>query len=170
MKPQELARQTVETYVRTHKTPEITDVLDGIEVQKAGAFVSIKTKEGDLRGCIGTIKATTESITEEIINNAVSAAFNDPRFSPVEEHELKNLRYSVDVLHEAEPVASFSQLDPKVFGIIVISASGRQALLLPDLEGLDTIEKQVSACMRKAVIPVNEKVSIFRFKVDRYSE
>jgi MEMO1 family protein len=170
MKPYELARQTVELYVKENKTPVPPPSLEGIEIKQAGAFVSIKTKDGTLRGCIGTIFPTKDSVVDEIISNAVSAAMKDPRFEPIEESELDDLVYSVDVLHPPEDVSSPSELNPKIYGIITISRSGRQALLLPDLEGIDTVEAQVGICKQKAGIPLNEAVSVQRFKVDRYSE
>lgn len=170
MRPEELARLTVENHIKYNKMPEMPTKLLEVNADKAGAFVSIKTKGGDLRGCIGTIQATRDSVIEEIMNNAVSSATKDPRFPTIEESELDKLKYSVDILHEAERVNNFNELDPKVYGIIVSSASGKQALLLPALEGLDTVEKQVSACMRKAGIPQKERISVYKFKVDRYSE
>ncbi len=170
MKPYELARQTVELYVKENKIPAAPSELEGIEVKQAGAFVSIKTKEGALRGCIGTIFPTKDDVIEEIISNAVAAAVKDPRFEPVSEEELENLVYSVDVLHPPEDVSSPSELNPKVYGIITISRSGRQALLLPDLEGIDTVQAQLGICKQKAGIPLNEAVAVQRFKVDRYSE
>jgi len=170
MKPYELARQTVELYVKENKTPNPPDSIEGIEIKQAGVFVSIKTKEDELRGCIGTIFPTQDDIADEIISNAVSAAVKDPRFEPIEESELDNLVYSVDVLHPPEDVSSPSELDPKIYGIITISRSGRQALLLPDLEGIDTVESQIAICKRKAGIPMSEAVSVQRFKVERYSE
>ena len=169
MKPHELAKLTIEKHIKGDGMPEIPQKLTGVDVNSAGAFVSIKTLDGDLRGCIGTILATRKSVIEEVMHNAISSATKDPRFTPIEEFELDNLQYSVDILHEPERVKSLDQLDPKTYGIIISSESGKQALLLPDLEGLDTIEKQVTACMRKAGIPLNEKISVQRFKVDRYS-
>ncbi len=170
MKPEKFARLIVENHIKNNTLPEFPDKLTGIEVEKAGSFVSIKTQDGDLRGCIGTILATEDSVIREVRNNAIAAATRDPRFPAVMEPELDNLRYSVDILHEPEVVTGISQLDPKIYGIIVASESGRQALLLPDLEGLDTTEKQLAACMRKAGIGLKEKISVQRFKVDRYSE
>ena len=170
MKPQELARLTVESYIKEHKTPEPPAELEDVEVKKAGAFVSIKTKTGDLRGCIGTILSTEESVAQEIIHNAVSASTRDPRFPSMKENELENVKYSVDILHEPERVASIEELDPKNYGIIVQSETGKQALLLPDLEGVDTIEQQIYICQRKAGMQHNEKFSLQKFKVDRYSE
>jgi len=170
MRPEEFARLIIENHIRGKGKPELPKTLTGVEVNKAGAFVSLKTANGELRGCIGTILATRDSVIEEVMHNAISSATRDPRFSPVEAHELDSLKYSVDILHPPERVKSLDELDPKVYGIIVSAESGRQALLLPDLEGLDTIEKQVAACMRKAGILLEEKISVQKFKVDRYSQ
>ncbi|OGI01419.1 MAG: AmmeMemoRadiSam system protein A [Candidatus Melainabacteria bacterium GWF2_37_15] len=170
MRPEEFARLVIENHVKGNGKPELPIKLTGVDVEKAGAFVSLKTLDGDLRGCIGTIAPTRESVVEEIMHNAISSATKDPRFPPVQEFELDSLKYSVDVLHLSEKVSSLDELDPKVYGIIVSSEKGRQALLLPDLEGLDTIEKQVAACMRKAGISLEEKIAVQRFKVDRFSQ
>lgn len=170
MKPEKLARLTVETHVKKGKMPEAPAKLTEVEVSKAGAFVSIKTSNNELRGCIGTIQATRDSVIDEVMNNAISAAIRDPRFSPIDQTELDKLKYSVDILHEPEKVTDFNQLDPKIYGIIVSCAAGKQALLLPDLEGLDTVERQVVGCMKKAGILPEEKLFIQRFKVDRFSE
>ncbi|MDD3013031.1 MAG: AmmeMemoRadiSam system protein A [Candidatus Gastranaerophilales bacterium] len=170
MKPVEFAKLTVEKYIKENKKPSLPLSLVGIEVEKAGSFVSIKTKNGDLRGCIGTIFPTKNTIIEEIVHNAISASTQDPRFEPIKRYELNDLVYSVDVLHPPEDVASLDELDPNIYGIIVLAQSGRQALLLPDLEGVDTVEDQIAICMRKAGIPSHEAISIKRFKVDRYKE
>ena len=134
--------------------------------QRAGVFVSLK-KEGRLRGCIGTTGPTTGSVAEEIIRNAVSAGVRDPRFDPVESVELPFLTYSVDVLGEAEPTGSMEQLDPLRYGVIVY-CGGRQGLLLPNLEGVDTPEQQVSIALRKAGIGEQEPYSLLRFEVVRH--
>lgn len=169
MRPEEFAKLVIEIHIKGDGRVKLPENLTGVEVDKAGAFVSLKTADDELRGCIGTIAPTRDSIIEEILYNAVSAATQDPRFTPVTAQELDGIKYSVDVLHPPERVKSLDELDPKVYGIIVSSESGRQALLLPDLEGLDTIEKQVAACMRKAGIPLDEKISVQKFKVDRYA-
>ncbi len=170
MKPEKFARLTIEKHIKQEGKLEIPKKLTGIEIDKAGAFVSIKTTKGDLRGCIGTIQATKDSIIDEIMTNAISAATADPRFQPVKASELDDLKYSVDVLHYPEPIKDFNELDPKVYGIIVYSAPEKRALLLPDLEGIDTVQKQVVACMQKAGIKPEERIFVHRFKVDRFSE
>lgn len=162
-----LARLSLETYVKTGKYAKLPDNLpEEMTKKRAGVFVSLK-KYGELRGCIGTILPVTGSIAEEIIRNAVSAGLEDPRFPPVRKEELKDLTYSVDVLSEPEPVSSLDELDVKRYGVIV-SCGRRRGLLLPDLEGVDTVEKQISIAKRKAGIYDNEDIKIERFEVIRH--
>jgi AmmeMemoRadiSam system protein A len=134
--------------------------------QRAGVFVSLH-KHGRLRGCIGTTSAVTSCIAEEIRRNAVSACSEDPRFDPVTANELDELEISVDVLGAAEPISSTTQLDPKRYGVIV-SRSYKRGLLLPNLDGVDTVEEQVSIAKRKAGIGEHESVSLQRFEVVRH--
>jgi AmmeMemoRadiSam system protein A len=134
---------------------------------KAGVFVSIHKGE-DLRGCIGTIGPTEENIAKEIVQNAVSAATKDPRFPPVSPDELNELNYKVDVLTEPEPIQSPDQLDPKKYGVIV-EAGWRRGLLLPDLEGVDSVDYQIEICRAKAGIGQKEPVKLYRFEVKRYT-
>jgi len=129
-------------------------------------FVSLK-KKGNLRGCIGTFIPTQENIAQEIIKNAISAAVDDPRFSPVTISELGDLTISVDVLSPPEEISDISELDPKKYGVIV-SSGYKKGLLLPDLEGVDTAEEQVDIARRKAGIYPDEKVKLYRFEVKRY--
>jgi len=161
-----LARETVEEYVRFGRvTPAPSPVPPDLQIGR-GAFICIK-KHGQLRGCIGTIGATQSNLAAEVIQNAISAAVSDPRFEPVQEDELEHLTYTVDVLSAAEPVGSLSELDPKVYGVIVESGPKR-GLLLPDLDGIDTIEDQVGIAMRKAGIRDGELISLYRFQVTRH--
>jgi AmmeMemoRadiSam system protein A len=163
-----LARRAVESYVRERKVLD-PEPLPGMEGRRAGVFVSLHLPDGSLRGCIGTIQPTQPGIEEEIVRNAVSAASHDPRFYPVRPDELEGLDVSVDVLGEAEDVSGTEELDPKCFGIIVQTADGRQALLLPDLEGVDTVEQQVCITCRKGGIdPNRDTYRIKRFEVQRH--
>jgi AmmeMemoRadiSam system protein A len=167
----ELARHTVETFVREGQIVEPPDVAeDSLLGGRAACFVSIKTHEGDLRGCIGTVEPTKPTLAEELIHNAISAATRDPRFLPVSESELPHLRYSVDVLSQPEPTR-FEDLNPKIYGLIVEDGRGRRGLLLPDLEGVETSEQQLQITARKAGIASGaEDVRLYRFKVRRYGE
>lgn len=165
-----LARASVEHYVTLGKPMETPDKLpEEMMKTRAGAFVSIH-KEGELRGCIGTIEAVQENIACEIIENAISAAVRDPRFYPIAPDELPQLQYSVDILGEPEVIASVEELDVKRYGVIVTKGS-RNGLLLPDLEGIDTPEQQVAVARQKAGIGADEEgVILERFRVVRHGE
>jgi len=162
-----LARVSLETYITTGKYAKFPgDLPEELSKKKAGVFVSLK-KHGSLRGCIGTISPVTESIAKEILRNAVSAGAEDPRFPPVTEEELSELVYSVDVLAEAEPIKLMSDLDVERYGVIVTSGRKR-GLLLPHLEGVDTVEQQVSIARKKAGIHDHETIAMERFEVVRH--
>lgn len=164
----QLARRTIETYVCTGHKLKPDEAPPGIEDHPAGAFVTIhRGRSGDLRGCIGTIEATQDSLVREVINNAISAATRDPRFPPVAPDELDDLRIDVSVLHRAEPIQSLDQLDPKVYGVIV-QRGWRRGLLLPDIEGIDDPETQVRYARMKAGIGPHEPIEMERFRVEKY--
>ena len=163
--PVALASTTIEHYVKTGETLR-SDGHSVHGIPRAGCFVSIK-KKGDLRGCIGTIAPVTESIEEEIIRNAVAACSEDPRFDPVEADELENLTVSVDILSAPEPVESRDDLDPELYGVIVTSGF-RRGLLLPDLEGVSSVDEQLSIACRKGGIDPDGPFRIERFTVTRY--
>lgn len=162
-----LARQSAEHFVRTG---EILDMLEDLPPEllnrRAGVFVSIK-KDGQLRGCIGTIDPTQKSIAAEIIKNSVAAASRDHRFSPVAPEELEELTFSVDVLSEPEAIDSLDSLDARRYGVIVTHGYKR-GLLLPDLDGIDTVEGQVKIALQKAGIGSGEQYSVERFEVERH--
>lgn len=164
-----LARASLETYVRTGERlappPGLPGELSGA---RAGAFVSIKL-DGRLRGCVGTIEPARASLAEEIVANAISAGCHDPRFPQVTADELPELVYDVDVLGAPEAVGDRSQLDPTRYGVIVSTPDGRRGLLLPDLDGVDTVAEQLSVAARKGGISLAERgVLLERFEVVRH--
>ena len=162
-----LARDAVEAYVLRREMIKVPDGLpEEMLTQQAGAFVSIH-KHGDLRGCIGTIAPTRSCVAEEIIGNAISASTRDPRFPAVQPDELKWLDINVDVLGEPEDIESEDELDVKRYGVIV-SSGRKRGLLLPDLDGVDTVEQQVDIAMRKGGISKFEKYKLQRFEVIRH--
>jgi AmmeMemoRadiSam system protein A len=171
----ELARRSVETFVRERRVLEVPNVdanvsHDSLLGARAACFVSIKTDEGNLRGCIGTVEPVRDTLAEELIHNAISAATRDPRFPPIEIFELPRLRYSVDVLSPPEPTR-FEELNPKTYGLIVEDeAAQRRGLLLPDLEGVESAEQQLRIAARKAGITAGTDVKLYRFRVRRYGE
>lgn len=160
-----LAKDTIECYVRDGTVSKPRALAPEMKEQ-AGVFVSLKIR-GMLRGCIGTFEPTKENVAKEIISNAIMSATRDPRFPPVTSEELESLEYSVDILSKPEPVNSVKDLDPRRYGVI-IESRGRRGLLLPDLEGVDSAERQIEICRQKAGISSHEPVSLYRFEVKRY--
>jgi len=161
-----LAKKTVETYVKGGKIADPPEKLTPEMKEQAGVFVSIH-KLGELRGCIGTFESNEDNVAKEVITNAISSAVRDPRFPPVTPDELPDLDYSVDVLTRPEPVDGKDQLDPKKYGVIV-ERGFRRGLLLPDLEGVDSVDYQIDICRQKADIMPDELVKLYRFEVKRY--
>ena len=163
-----LARRSMEAWIRDGKTIRVPeDVPEEMKKTRAGAFVSIH-KHGKLRGCIGTIAPTAANVAEEIIHNAISASTRDPRFDPVTEDELKWLEINVDVLGKPEKISSPDELDVKHYGVIV-SCGYRRGLLLPDLDGVDTVEQQISIAMQKGGIRESDPYTLERFEVIRHT-
>ncbi len=163
-----LARAVIEAWVGEHRRLELpAELPEEMLSRRAGVFVSLH-KEGRLRGCIGTIAPVRGSVAEEIRENAVSAAVRDPRFSPVRQDELASLEISVDVLGKPERIGSRDELDVKRYGLIV-SKGGRRGLLLPNLDGVDTVEEQIAIALRKAGLSPREKdFAMERFEVVRH--
>lgn len=168
----QLARKTIEYYVREGQELEPPRELLVEMQRRAGAFVTIR-RHGQLRGCIGTIQPTCDNVAEEVIRNAIAAATRDPRFSPLSPSELADLEVKVDVLGEPEPVSGPEELDPKRYGLIVQSVrhTWKRGLLLPDLEGIDSVEKQVfwTRHHKAGITDPDEPVEMFRFEVMRYT-
>ncbi|MBQ8988020.1 MAG: AmmeMemoRadiSam system protein A [Lachnospiraceae bacterium] len=164
----QLARKSVEYYILHHRKMEMPeDLPEELLTKRAGAFVSIH-EHGKLRGCIGTISPVRDCVAREIIDNAVSASTRDPRFDPIRANELKWLEISVDVLGEAEPISSAAELDVKRYGVIV-SKGRKRGLLLPDLDGVDTVEEQISIAKSKAgIADWDTNVELQRFEVVRH--
>lgn len=161
-----LARKAIKEYVEKGNIITPPEELTPEMKERHGVFVSLK-KRGTLRGCIGTYEPATSCVAEEIIVNAISAATRDPRFMPLTPEELNDIEISVDILTEPEPVRNTSELDPERYGIIVKSGFKR-GLLLPDIEGVDTVDMQIDIARHKAGITEDEPVELYRFEVKRY--
>jgi len=164
-----LATDTIETYVRHKRVPERAGPLPPDLPGRAGCFVTVHS-QGQLRGCIGTIEPCQDSLALEVVQNAISAATRDPRFPAISVRELADLDIKVDVLSEPETITSVDDLDPRLYGVIVESQQNplKRGLLLPDLEGVDTVEYQLEVARRKAWLAPDEPVRISRFTVARY--
>jgi len=164
-----LAKDTVNLYIREDKVLQVREEdLTPEMKEQAGVFVSLKVR-GMLRGCIGTFQPTERDVAHEVVRNAISAATQDPRFPALRVGELDTLEYSVDVLTPPERIKDAKELDPRRYGVIVRSG-GLRGLLLPDLEGVDTVEYQISIAMQKAGIPPGTPVELSRFEVKRHHE
>lgn len=164
------ARLVISEYVKNNEIIDLEEYknLDAFK-KKAATFVSIHLKDGSLRGCIGTIYPYEENVYLEIRNNAISAAVRDPRFFPIKPSELDSLDISVDLLSDIKKVTDRNMLDPKKYGVIV-EKNGRRGLLLPNLDGVDTVEAQIDIAKRKAGIEnySNDDIEISYFSVIRY--
>lgn len=165
-----LAKDTIEMYIKKQEIPEMDSIPVELRTKRAGCFVSIHKKNGSLRGCIGTIRPVYKNLAGEIISNAVAAATQDTRFEPINENELDNLSISVDILSAPESIESEKDLDIKKYGLIVQAIDGREGLLLPDIEGIDSIDKQISIAREKAGIDKDEQISLYRFAVERHTQ
>ena len=159
-----LAKDTIASAF-TGKHPEASQSHE--LTRRAACFVSLHSADGSLRGCIGTLEPRKASLADEIRTNAISAAFHDPRFTPLRKEELEGLEISVDVLHVPEVVESEVMLDPSIYGVIVENGN-RRGVLLPNIPSVDTVKKQVGIAKQKAGIKPEEHVKLYRFLVDRY--
>jgi len=180
-----LAKSAVETYIKEGKIISPPENLPKeFWEQRAGAFITIE-KMGELRGCIGTYLPLRKNIAEEIIYNAIAAATEDYRFGPLQEEEIPHLSYTVYILSTPELVKDLKELNPRKYGIIVKTESinypdgtdvvfngkppFKSGLLLPDLEGVDTVEKQISiACQKGRIDLTQKKIIIYKFTVEKY--
>ncbi|MFH1780740.1 MAG: AmmeMemoRadiSam system protein A [Candidatus Nealsonbacteria bacterium] len=164
-----LAKEAVESYIRENKAISPSKNLPQEFKKKAGVFVTIMQGKA-LKGCIGTYLPTQDNIAEEIIQNAIAAATEDYRFDPIQEQDLDFLNYSVYILEAPVIIKDRNELNPRKFGIIVKTAK-KSGLLLPDLEGVDTIDQQLSiACQKGDINPEKEHVAIYKFIAEKYEE
>ena len=162
------AIEVIESYIRDNRIPDIPEYIPHqlLEMQ-AGAFVSLHTLNNTLRGCIGTFLPVQKNLALEIRENAIAAATRDPRFNALSPDELEDVTVSVDVLSLPVSCEDVRELDPKRYGVIVESGY-RRGLLLPDLEGVDTVEMQLDIARRKAGIAADEQIKMYKFEVNRY--
>jgi AmmeMemoRadiSam system protein A len=164
-----LARQTIETYVKTGRVIDPSSLSEVQDTAKPGVFVSIHYITGELRGCVGTFHTTERFLVEQVIRSAVSACSHDPRFPPVQPSELPLLSVKVDILSPFESIDSPDDLDIKYYGLMVESGRKR-GLLLPDIPGIANVEQQIEIAKMKAGIRLDEPIKMYRFTVERYTE
>lgn len=162
------ARRCLGAYLN-HEDPDALSFPDAPEFAvRRGCFVTLK-QNGQLRGCIGTTEPWQENLALEIQHNALAAGTEDPRFRPVQAHDMNTLKFTVDVLGELEKIGGPDDLDPWRYGVVV-RQGGKTGLLLPHLEGVDTVSDQISIAKQKGGISGEERVELWRFEVVRYYE
>ncbi len=145
-----------------------SDFVHG-QKKSQGVFVTLYTHMKELRGCIGHISPVCASLSEEVAECAVAAAFEDPRFPPLSISELSSVHLEISLLGPLSEVETVNELDPKRFGVVV-SAGWRRGLLLPDIDGVDSVDMQIDIARRKAGIAAHERVKIQKFEVNKISE
>jgi AmmeMemoRadiSam system protein A len=163
-----LAYQAIETYLKTGQAMSPPSPLPDEMAEPGAVFVSLHTADGRLRGCRGTITPTEPNLAEAIIHTAIASATDDPRFPPMTLAEMEGLDVKVDVLSELEAVSDTSELDEKVYGVL-IKSDYRRALLLPDIAAVDSVPRQLELVRRKAGIGPDEPAELYRFTVSRYT-
>lgn len=165
-----LAKESIKYFLNNKSALPISkNISADLLKNQAGVFVSLHTKNNELRGCIGTFLPTRDNIAQEIIHNAISAAFKDPRFLPLQKNELESLNINVDILSAPEKIESIDELDPKKFGILLKTNDNRSGLLLPDLDGINTTQEQLLIASQKGNIDIeNDIYQIYKFTVKRH--
>jgi len=160
-----LARRSLTHWLAHGRTPE-SAVRAG---RAGGCFVSLFDAQGELRGCIGTLEPVRDDLVDEVIDNAVSAGIRDPRFPAVTADELPSLQFEVSVMKPPEPIEGPEDLDPRRFGVIM-ACGARRGVLLPEIDGIDTVARQLAIVRRKAGIGPEEPVRLWRFEVEKHHE
>ena len=131
--------------------------------------VLYSTKDGiqTLHGSFGSLLPVQDNLYNEICDNARSAAFYDSNFSPVQPEEIEDLSVVVDVVEPLEYIDNLSELDTNVYGVMV-ERGLKKGVVFPNIEGIDTPEKQLSLALQKAGLKLGESVKLSRFKIVRY--
>lgn len=165
----ELAKKAAEEYIKNKKIIKIPrDLPEKFYIPRGGVFVTIK-KGKELRGCVGTYLPAEKNLAREIVSSAISACSRDGRFYPVSEKEFPDLSYEVSILSRPQKIKAVEKHDPKKYGIIVKCADGRCGLLLPDLEGVDTIEQQIFiSCQKGGIDPQSNNYELYEFTVEKH--
>lgn len=171
-----LARQTLEGEL---SNPKRTTLLPRNFSEKGATFVTL-TKNGQLRGCIGCLEAF-ESIGQNIIRNVQAAAFDDHRFPPVSDAEIKDIKIEISLLNPKEEITYqnsddlLTKITPFKDGIVLEASKNQTATFLPQVwEDLSDKEVFLSALCEKAGLPANswrdQKLKVYKYQVQKFSE
>jgi AmmeMemoRadiSam system protein A len=156
-----LARNTIARHLGRpvpHDEPLQTALAEKPFDLQCGTFVTLKTKSGRLRGCIGSLSAD-EAVLDNVQHNAINAAVHDPRFSPLSKEELDQVLVEVSVLSTPEPLSYVNgedlvaKLRPRVDGVILEKGHNRATFLPQVWDQLPDPRDFLSHLCRKAGLP-----------------
>ncbi|HNT75500.1 MAG TPA: AmmeMemoRadiSam system protein A [Anaerolineae bacterium] len=174
-----LARSVIEDSARGARSSSMPDPPSARLREPGAAFVTLHTRGGDLRGCIGSLMAH-RSLMEDVRHNALSAAFEDPRFSPVQARELFNLVVEVSVLSAPEPLDFdgpddlLRKLRPNVDGVLIERGWNRATFLPQVWEQIPDPEEFLGHLCRKAGLPANAwrwpDLQVSTYQVEMFEE
>ena len=148
------------------------------ELHKHGATFVTLTQRGDLRGCIGSLEAW-RPLALDVQENAIGAAFRDPRFEPLTADELPITRVEVSLLTPAEPIFFTSEADalaqllPNIDGVIFTAGQHRSTFLPQVWEQLPGPATFMAHLKQKAGLPANywgSDVRLERYSVKKWKE
>ncbi len=166
------AHRAINEYLDYNSTQKIeSEKIPLLLLKKESCFVTLKLPGNKLRGCIGTLEPVYENLFKEIIKNAVSSAFRDYRFTPLTKSEFLEVKISVEVLSPLEKIDNIELLNPEIYGAVISDKFGRRGVLLPGIEGIDTVEDQIRIIKKKAGITQesNFGLDFFRFKTEKFT-
>lgn len=169
-----IARTSIESALDGVRLRVDESSLDPVLTRPSGAFVTLHTPDGDLRGCIGTIQPVAP-LCQAVSSNAINAAFRDPRFHPLEREELPEIHIEISVMSPIEVVTDVETIEVGRDGLI-ISRGSRAGLLLPQVAsdyGWDRETFLAQTCT-KAGLPTDAwrrpDCRIERFSAEVFSE
>ncbi len=167
-----IARDTIHAVARGMPPPAFSANSPALEEER-GAFVTIHTREGRLRGCIGVFQSNSP-LHETVRDMAVAAAKDDPRFSPVREEELPNIRIEVSVLSPLKKINSVEEIEVGRHGIYLVKGFNR-GVLLPQVaveHGFDRYQFLDQTCLKAGLAPDSwrEGADIYIFEAEVFEE
>ncbi len=174
-----LAREAIAHHLHGEGPPPVDQDPQSEALTREGASFVTLTKHGQLRGCIGSLE-TRRPLYQDVAENAVAAAFNDPRFPPVERKELEDLHVEVSVLSQPQPLVYdgpedlISRLRPGVDGVVVERGWNRATFLPQVWEKLPDPQLFLEHLCRKAYLAADAYrhpgLDVYTYQVEKFEE
>jgi AmmeMemoRadiSam system protein A len=172
-----LARDTIASQARGQRMPDVDlDAVSGDLRREAACFVTL-TKDGQLRGCIGSLEAR-QPLVLDVRDNAIGAAFRDPRFPPVNAGELKDLHVEISVLSHPEPLDYdgpddlVAKLRPGIDGVVIERGWNRATFLPQVWEKLSDPHEFLQHLCLKAYLSVDAYkrlgLDVYTYQVEKF--